>query len=101
MLCRTEFETAIARVLLRDKLRDAPKFSGDSWEDRDWEARAHEHHGVPAYWELKLGPNGNVPAAAERIDVQCAGGKTTPRLLRRAICRTFNLSQTGAGSILG
>jgi hypothetical protein len=23
------------------RLRDAPEFSDDSWEDRDWEARAH------------------------------------------------------------
>ena len=29
------------------QLRDAPEFSDDSWEDRDWEARTHEHYGVP------------------------------------------------------
>ena len=32
------------------RLRDAPEFSDDSWEDRDWEARTHEHYGVPSYW---------------------------------------------------
>ena len=32
------------------QLRDAPEFSDDSWEDRDWEARTHEHYGVPGYW---------------------------------------------------
>jgi PRC-barrel domain protein len=32
------------------QLRDAPEFSDDSWEDRDWEARTHEHYGVPSYW---------------------------------------------------
>jgi hypothetical protein len=32
------------------RLRDAPEFSDDSWEDRDWEARTHEHYGVPGYW---------------------------------------------------
>ena len=26
------------------RLRDAPEFSDDSWEDRDWEARTHEHY---------------------------------------------------------
>jgi PRC-barrel domain len=31
------------------QLRDAPEFS-DSWEDRDWETRTHEHYGVPGYW---------------------------------------------------
>ncbi len=31
------------------QLRDAPDFS-DSWEDRDWETRTHEHYGVPGYW---------------------------------------------------
>ena len=32
------------------RLRDAPEFSDDSWEDRDWETKTHEHYGVPAYW---------------------------------------------------
>ena len=32
------------------QLRDAPEFSDASWEDRDWEARTHEHYGVPGYW---------------------------------------------------
>ena len=32
------------------RLRDVPEFSDDSWEDRDWEARTHEHYGVPGYW---------------------------------------------------
>ena len=32
------------------QLRDAPEFSDDSWEDRDWEARTHQHYGVPGYW---------------------------------------------------
>ena len=29
--------------------RDAPEFSDDSWEDRDWETRTHQHYGVPSY----------------------------------------------------
>jgi hypothetical protein len=36
--------------LAEGQLRDAPEFSDDSWEDRDWEARTHEHYGVPGYW---------------------------------------------------
>jgi hypothetical protein len=32
------------------QLRDAPQFSDDSWEDRDWETRTHEHYGAPPYW---------------------------------------------------
>jgi hypothetical protein len=26
------------------ELRDAPEFSNDSWEDRDWETRTHQHY---------------------------------------------------------
>ena len=36
--------------ITEERLRDAPEFSDDSWEDRDWEARTHEHYGVPGYW---------------------------------------------------
>jgi hypothetical protein len=32
------------------QLRDAPEFSDDSWEDRDWEARTHQHYRAPTYW---------------------------------------------------
>ena len=40
------------------QLKDAPAFSDDSWSDRDWETRMHQHYGAPApyYWEL--GPKG-------------------------------------------
>jgi hypothetical protein len=34
------------------QLKDAPKFSDDSYTDRDWETRTHEHYRVPAYWGL-------------------------------------------------
>jgi hypothetical protein len=33
------------------QLRDAPEFSDDSWQDRDWETRTHRHYGAPEYWE--------------------------------------------------
>ena len=32
------------------QLRDAPEFTDDAWRDRDWEARLHDHYGVPYYW---------------------------------------------------
>ena len=31
-------------------LRDAPEFSDDMLEDRDWEIRTHEHYGATPYW---------------------------------------------------
>ena len=35
------------------QLRDAPEFSDDSWQDRDWETRTHRHYGAPEYWETR------------------------------------------------
>ena len=32
------------------QLRDSPEFSDDSWTDRDWEKRTHEHYGARPYW---------------------------------------------------
>jgi len=40
------YRTGITEALLRD----APEFSDDSWADRAWEVRTHEHYGAPAYW---------------------------------------------------
>jgi hypothetical protein len=31
------------------QLKDAPAFSDDSWSDRNWETRVHQHYGVPMY----------------------------------------------------
>ena len=36
--------------ITEDQLKDAPEFSDDSWTDREWESRTHEHYGTPAYW---------------------------------------------------
>jgi hypothetical protein len=33
------------------QLKDAPEFSDDSWQDRDWEVRTHRHYGAPEYWQ--------------------------------------------------
>jgi sporulation protein YlmC with PRC-barrel domain len=35
------------------QLRDAPEFSDDSWQDRDWETRTHRHYGATEYWETR------------------------------------------------
>ena len=32
------------------QLKDAPAFSDNSWTDRDWETRTHQHSGAPTYW---------------------------------------------------
>ena len=33
------------------QLKDAPQFSDDSWTDRNWETKWHEHFGTRPYWE--------------------------------------------------
>lgn len=40
------FRTAITE----QQLKDAPQFSDDSWGDRNWEMRTHEHYSAPYYW---------------------------------------------------
>ncbi len=40
------FRTAITE----EQLKDAPEFSDDSWTDRDWETRTHEHYDARPYW---------------------------------------------------
>lgn len=37
------------------QLKDAPQFSDDSWNDRDWETKTHQHYRAPAYWETRAG----------------------------------------------
>ena len=37
------------------QLKDAPAFSDDSWGDRDWESKTHQHYGTREYWG-----NGNI-----------------------------------------
>ena len=39
----------------RGQLRDAPEFSDNSWQDRDWETRTYRHYGAPGYWETRTG----------------------------------------------
>ena len=34
----------------QQQLKDAPEFSDDSWGDRSWETRTHQHYNVPQYW---------------------------------------------------
>lgn len=32
------------------QVHDAPEFSDDAWQSRDWERRVYEHYDVPPYW---------------------------------------------------
>ena len=32
------------------QLKDAPEFSDDSWGDRNWETRTHQHYNAQYYW---------------------------------------------------
>jgi PRC-barrel domain len=48
-----KYDTALGGYrtgITEDQLRDAPEFSDDSWTDRDWETRTHQHYNVPPYW---------------------------------------------------
>jgi sporulation protein YlmC with PRC-barrel domain len=40
------YNTAVSE----QQLRDAPEFTDDAWQDRNWETRIHDHYGVPYYW---------------------------------------------------
>jgi sporulation protein YlmC with PRC-barrel domain len=37
--------------ITEQQLRDMPQFSDDSWQDRDWETRAHQYYRARPYWE--------------------------------------------------
>jgi sporulation protein YlmC with PRC-barrel domain len=39
--------------ITEQQLRDAPEFSDDSWQDRDWETRTHQYYGTPTYWDAR------------------------------------------------
>jgi hypothetical protein len=41
------------------QLQDAPEFSDDSWTDRDWETRIHQHYGARPYWEADTSKAGS------------------------------------------
>jgi hypothetical protein len=47
------YDTALEGYRTRvseQQLRDAPEFTDDAWQDRNWETRIHDHYGVPYYW---------------------------------------------------
>ena len=49
-----KYDTALSGYrtgITEQQLKDAPAFSDDSWSDRNWETRTHQHYGVPTYWE--------------------------------------------------
>lgn len=41
--------------ITEDQLKNAPKFSDDSWTDRNWETQTHSHYGVRPYWDARSG----------------------------------------------
>lgn len=41
------YTTAVTEKLLEE----APEFSDESWTDRDWETRIHQHYSARPYWE--------------------------------------------------
>ncbi len=48
-----KYDTALGGYrtgITEQQLKDAPAFSDDSWSDRNWETRTHQHYGVPTYW---------------------------------------------------
>jgi hypothetical protein len=34
-----------------EQLKNAPEYTEQSWKDRDWESRLHQHFGSQPYWE--------------------------------------------------
>ncbi|KAF2989765.1 hypothetical protein MJC1_03110 [Methylocystis sp. MJC1] len=34
-----------------EQLKNAPEYTEQSWTDRDWESRLHQHFGSKPYWE--------------------------------------------------
>jgi hypothetical protein len=48
-----KYDTALGGYrtgITEQQLKDAPAFSDDSWDDRDWESRTHQHYGAAPYW---------------------------------------------------
>jgi hypothetical protein len=41
--------------ITEQQLKDAPTFSDDSWQDRDWETRTHQYYRTTPYWEMRSG----------------------------------------------
>ena len=49
-----KYDTARAGYITNvteNQLKDAPEFSDDSWMDRDWEERWHQHFKTRPYWD--------------------------------------------------
>jgi hypothetical protein len=52
-------------------VQSAPEYSEESWKDRDWESRLHQHFGSKPYWE-EAGPSSGVGSTTRGTD-QTAG----------------------------
>ncbi|ATQ66994.1 MULTISPECIES: PRC-barrel domain-containing protein [Methylosinus] len=46
---------AFVADVTEQQLHDAPEFSDDSWSDREWERRVHEHYHARPYWDEQPG----------------------------------------------
>ncbi len=58
------------------QLRDAPQFSDDSWKDRGWETRIHEHYQADPYWRDRDQGVGSQPGAGVSSGGVGAAGST-------------------------
>ena len=48
-----KYDTSLAGFrtnITESQLRDAPMFSDDSWNDREWESKVHRHYNADPYW---------------------------------------------------
>ena len=41
--------------ITEQQLKDAPQFSDDSWQDRDWETKTHQYYRTQPYWDVRTG----------------------------------------------
>lgn len=49
-----KYDTALGGYrtgITEDQLKSAPQFADDSWGNREWETRTHQHYGVRPYWD--------------------------------------------------
>jgi hypothetical protein len=52
-----KYDTALGGYrtgITEQQLQSAPEFADDSWNDRAWETRTHEHYNAQPYWAHTL-----------------------------------------------
>jgi hypothetical protein len=50
-LCYDAGNRRYTTSITAEQLEHAPDYDQDSWTDRDWETRVHQHYGVAPYWQ--------------------------------------------------